>query len=238
MTNVGRTNSSTLLYHASSVACKTLIYTSFISKEFQPTIFRALTAPPSLSFRSDPINNKLSFDGYCDAALSKILTDPYDDRLGFIIFCRCGSIAHLLHWDARKLRRVARSSATAEILAADETVDVLLYLQALLNDFYYLHTAGLVTDLKVTFEFSTSIRKYSVPINKVALATIQESFCTTLHFFIRWCLGSHHAADPLTKDNHAAASGLSHILRDVIYPRHLSKTECPPEILDAFLPSH
>ncbi len=39
-----------------------------------------------------------------------------------------------LYWSSRKLRRVARSSSTAEILAAADAVDMASYLSALAGD--------------------------------------------------------------------------------------------------------
>ncbi len=39
-------------------------------------------------------------------------------------------VAHPIYWSSRKLRRVARSTSTAEILAAADAVDMALYLAA------------------------------------------------------------------------------------------------------------
>lgn len=38
-------------------------------------------------------------------------------RSGYLIFRRQGDVTHAIHWRFRKLRRVARSSTTAEILS-------------------------------------------------------------------------------------------------------------------------
>lgn len=110
----------------------------------------------------------------------KKLTDSCDSRLGFIIFRRYGDIVHPIYRGALKLWRVACSSATAIILAAAETTDTLLYLQEMLNEFYYTHTASIVADSKDAFELSTLIRKPTKALDKVAIVTIREAFCARL----------------------------------------------------------
>lgn len=147
----GRTTSPTLLYHASAMARKTSDFQARHLEKLQSTISCTLTALPTHSFRSTPMNNRFTLSDDYDAALCKRLTDPFDCHHGFVIFCRRKNVIHSLHWGAHRSRREVYSSTTAEILAAAETVDVLLYPQTLLNELYYPYIAGLITDSRLTF---------------------------------------------------------------------------------------
>lgn len=155
----------------------------------------------TLLFKSTPGNETFTLKGHFDLALSMHLSDPYSGRLDFIIYRRCGDVVHPLYWGLHKLVRVVRSSTTPEILAAAETADVLLHLQVLLKQFYFTYAASVVTNSKVTLELSTSIQATAGSLNKVGLETIKEAFRPIMLSAIRWCPGSHHADDTLTKNN-------------------------------------
>lgn len=66
-------------------------------------------------------------------------------------------------------------------------------------ELYYKHPSAIATNADIESELSTSIRKPSESVNQVALATVKENFRFLLLFSVRWCPGSHYAADALTK---------------------------------------
>lgn len=173
-------------------------------------------------------------NGYCKMATCERLTNLYDEQLGLTFFRRCENVTNPLHWGAHKLRCVTRSSITVKILAAAETVDVMLYLQKLLREIHIPHHISLATDYKVTFELSTSIREPADSFNKVALATTVEAFRLTLFSFIGWSRDYHHVTDLLAKNNQAATPHLLKYLRDGICPCHPSGIERTPENLEVF----
>lgn len=113
-------------------------------------------------------------------------------------------------------------------------MDVTLYFQLLLKDFYYLHNASLVTNFKIIVKLPTSIRNQVKFLNKFSLAAIREAFCPTLLTFIRWFLGFHHTIDSLKKDDYANASYSTKVLRDGICPCHPSEIEHAPRTLHLF----
>lgn len=234
MMYIGRTASPTLLYNASALECKTSDFHLRHLKELQSMIFPSLTATPTLSFRSAPLNNRYSRDDDCDTALGIKLIEPHDGRIGFIIFSGCRNIARLLHWGTHKLGRVAFTSATAEFIATVKNLGILLYFETLLNESYHPHSASLDTESKITFELSTTTQEPAEPQNKIGSATIRKAFRPTLLSSVRWCNGSYLAADSLTKGNNAAVYLLSRILRNCIYPLHPSKIERLLENLETF----
>lgn len=59
-------------------------------------------------------NTPFSLDIYCDASTGN--KGDNHGRDGFIFFCRSGDIVLPISWKYRKLRRVSRSTLTAEIL--------------------------------------------------------------------------------------------------------------------------
>lgn len=212
-----------LLYHTSAMATKTSDLNIHHLKELYSILSPTSTMTPTPSYKLTGGKGKFTLDRYCDALLGRRLSNPYDGRLGLIIFRRCGDNVHPLHWGAHKLCRVARSSATAECLAAAETADFLIYLQELLKEFYYTHSDTNGTNSKVAFELSTTIREPTEPLNEVGLATVWKTSRSSILSTIQSCPGSHHAADVLTKNNHTVPSRLHWILHDGIYSQHTSE---------------
>lgn len=80
-------------------------------------------------------------------------------RGAFLIDRGLGDIFHLIYWSARKLRRVARSSCTAEFWAAYNADSSLVYMKHLLSEFAYTQDATLLLYSRKFFNLSTSIRE-------------------------------------------------------------------------------
>lgn len=201
-------------------------------------MFYALITTPTPSYKSTDEKSEYTLRGYCNAALWKNITGPYDGRFDFIIFSRYEDVVHSLHWGAHKLRRVAHSSAAAKILVAAKTTDSYSFLQQSLKEFYYTHPTDITTDSKITFVLFTLIRKPSEYLHMVAHATIKEAFRSLLRSPGQRCPESHHAADALTKNNRTVMSHLhsSYAMATIqeIHPRScafpkISPSSCPSQ---------
>lgn len=80
---------------------------------------------------STPKSRTFSLEVLTDAAMSR---KKYPYARGCYIVYRCfGDMLHPIHWQSQKLRREARSSGNAEILAGCDAHDIGLYLKALLE---------------------------------------------------------------------------------------------------------
>jgi len=122
-------------------------------------------------------------------------------RSGYIIFRRCNDIVHPIYWNSRRLRRVARSSATAEILSAADATDRALYLARLCKEICYAHSVSQVTDSRGLFELVATNREPQESLNKIDLAAMRAAFDDGAISAVRWIPGYYMAADALTKDN-------------------------------------
>eukprot|EP00171_Calliarthron_tuberculosum_P002820 IDg2820t1 len=140
-------------------------------------------------------------------------------RGAFTIFRRCGDTVHPIHWCTRKLRRVARSSSTAEILAAAETGGYALYMAEILSELMYKHRVVLATDSQSLFNLVTTTKELEERRNKIDLTAIKEAFDRGLLHTIRWMPGHYLACDAMTKMNQTG-SLLLRILRESLYPIH------------------
>ena len=135
---------------------------------------------------------------------------------------------------SRKLRRVARSSSTAEILGASDALDKGLYLSALLKEIHYAHSVDLTKDSKSLFSLDTAISEPAESLNKMDLAVISSSFETGALRRVSWYLGYNLIADELTKNNRETCSLLAKCMREGEYPIHcdvISRTSPKREVL-------
>ena len=154
--------------------------------------------------------------------LSYLLMDDHG-RGGYIIFRRNGDITHPIFWLSRKLRRVARSSTTAEILSAADALDKAHYLRTLVSEFYknsHLHCG---TDSNFLFKLIPTYKEPEESSNKIDLASMREMFENGKLYRFFWIPGVYLIADALTKDNRVSASLLRKILCEGQYPRHPSE---------------
>lgn len=205
-------------YHASHMATKTSKLMAHHLKYLIALVKVNKKHTPTLLFNTVKKPGDFSLEVYSDAAMSN--KNDNDGRFGFIIFRRHGDFVHPIYWNARKLRRVARSSITAEILAAADDVCMILYLQKLLSEITYHHCAELVVDSRSTFKLASSTKEPAESFNKVDLATIREVYTPKLLKTVSWCPGYYLVADALTKDNRTSSEHLLKTLREGIYPHH------------------
>lgn len=207
-----------MLYHASHMATKIPKLFVHHLKDLTSFVKNDVKHIPKLQFLSTSADSEFHLEAYSDAAMSN--KNSNEGRNGFIIFRRCGDIVHLIHWNARKLRRVARSSTTAEILGAADVTSMMLYFQVLLSEILYNHTTELVLDSRSTFKLATSTKEPEEAFNKVDISAIRESYTCNKLNTVSWCPGYYLVADALTKDNRTSASLLLKDLRNGVYEKH------------------
>ena len=179
--------------------------------------FALSVATPILYNRISQAGN-FHIDVYSDANCPR---NFHDAREGFIIVRRCNDVVHPVYWTSRKLRRVARSSSTAELIGAADAVDKALYIAAVLREILYDHDVHLATDSRSLFSLATSIRDPEESLNKLDLAAIRQAFENGMLRRICWCPGYYIIADTLTKNNRETAALLSKVFRTGLYPIHI-----------------
>lgn len=161
--------------------------------------------------------SNFSLHALSDAAMA---TDTDSARGGYIIFGRCGDTVHPIAWNERKLRRVARSSSTAELLAASGTMSMLAYLQILKGELLYHHKAEITYDSRALFDLTTTIHEPLEPLNKVDLADMREVYTVNQINAVSWYPRQNNIGDALNKNNGVTAALLSHVLHEGEYAHH------------------
>ena len=141
-------------------------------------------------------------------------------RGAILIYRRDNDIIHPLYCNARKLRWVARSSSTVELLAASDAASNLVYLQEVLTEISYRPKAEMLIDSRYLLNLVTSIREPTEPANKIDLAAMRESFTPQTISAYGWVPSHYNIADGLTKFNKETGSLLLKVLREGIYSRH------------------
>ncbi len=71
-----------------------------------------------------------------------------------------------MYWTSRKLRRVARSTSTAEILAAADAVDMALYLADVTDELTYKHKVEFTTDSRSLFNLASTTKEPTERLTK------------------------------------------------------------------------
>lgn len=148
------------LYYTSAIACKPVGHFVRHLEGLHSTPSSAFIALQALWFKTVLVSSRFFSEGCWDAALCKKLADPYDGRLGIVLFPGCEGIVHLLHWDSLSFhKRVAASQPHRLGCNQDPGQSVLLIKAA--KKFSNLHIASLATDSKVVFNLLAFIRKRS-----------------------------------------------------------------------------
>lgn len=217
MLYVGRMSNPIMLYHASSMASKVGNLQTHHLKDLKALVKFDKKNVPTLTFVS-PNTGTFSLEATSDAAMSK--ASEGGGRGAFVIVRRSGDVIHPIYWSARKLRRMARSSSTAELLAASDAANALVYLKELLSEITYRPDAALLVDSRSLMNLATSVREPIEPLNKVDLAFLRENFLLSSINEIGWLPGYHNFADGMTKDNKTSAALLLHAFREGTFPRH------------------
>lgn len=214
---VGRLTNPVLLYHCSSLASKVPNLSVRHMKTLRTIVNMHTKNPQTVMFLHSTANQGFCLQAMSDASMN---TSTEAARGGFVIFRRAGDIIHPICWSARKLRRVARSSSTAELLAASDAANMLAYIQILLGELLYHHPAEITFDSRSLFDLATTVHEPLEPMNKVDLAAIRQLFRPNGINAISWSPGHYNATDALTKNNATTAALLLKVLREGIYAFH------------------
>lgn len=214
---IGRITQPIFLRIASNMVTKTKKLLLYHLKDLEALIKYGKETSPHIYFKSST-QGKFSIEVNSDASMATKSGDKA--REGFIVFRRNENIVHPIYWCSRHLRRVARSSATAETLASADAVDFGLYLQALLNEISYSHFLSLTTDSNIVWCNVSSTKKPTEVRNAIDLAAMREAFNFGYMGKISWWPGHYMVSDALTKDNRNSASHLLRVLRTGYYPVH------------------
>eukprot|EP00171_Calliarthron_tuberculosum_P023568 IDg23568t1 len=220
---IGRMTNPLMLYTASHFATKTPTLMTHHVKSLNASLRHHQKVIPEIHIAQPRHPRIYTLEVHRDASMMHKNGDSA--RGAFMIFRRCGDIVHPIHWSSRKLRRVARSSSTAEILAAAEGADSALYIASLLKELLYSHNVVLASDSRSFFNLATTLREPEERRNKIDLAAIREAYDKGLIHSIRWIPGHYLACDALTKSNHATGALLLKILRKGLYPHHPDSDE-------------
>ncbi len=215
---IGRMSQPIMLRIASQMATKINKLHLHHLKDLDALIRYSKKYEPCISFPSSEAGSKFHFDVYSDASMSS--KSEEGARGGFVIFRRSRDIVHPIYWSSRKLRRVARSSSTAEILAAADAIDMASYLASLAAELMYSHKIEFTTDSRSLFNLASTTKEPTERLNKKDLAAIREAFESGLIKGINWCPGYYLVADALTKDNRESSAHLLKVFRQGQYPKH------------------
>ena len=215
MLYIGRLSAPLVLLHASLAASKLVdLHTRHLRAlasvlkrlQGQGATLHFLSPPRCASSRPPPVLDVLS-----DGAMAQKGEDK--GREGTLVFRRFDDdIVHPIHWTARHLWRVSRSSTTAETLSAAEAVSNGLYLKALISSITLPPPTELTIDSSSLQTLSTSVKEPEEKLNKVGLASIREAYDDGELAAVHWCPGPKLLPDAFTKDNPATAKLLLHAL--------------------------
>ncbi len=133
-------------------------------------------------------------------------------RGGFIIFRHFGTIIYPILWSPSRLRRVARSSATAEILSAADAMDKPFHIPKLLFQFYIDSSVELGTDSHELFNFVCTDKQLEESANKINFATMRSFFENGTLRSMFWIPEHYMFADALTNGNRQTAALLNRVL--------------------------
>lgn len=190
-------------------------------KDLRAHVKYALSIASPLRFDPLPSRAQFTVDIYSGASM-----DNKGDNHGrgrHVIFCWCGEVVHPISWFSHKLRRMACSTSTAEILVSSNAMDKGIYISKLLSRLLYDHRVNFNFDSRLLINLTTSIKEPTEALKKIDLSAMRKHFENGGLYSAAWCPGYYMVADPLTKDNRETAALLQRVLRNVIYPIHASQ---------------
>ena len=161
-----------------------------------------------------------SLEGYGDAGF-KSLPDKTSSCGGHVILLRNTSkgVSCVLNWRSKKLKRVVSSSTAAEALAANDTLDAIVYVKSVLKELLGGEAEKipiqLVTDSRNLHKAVLSLTLIENPRLRTDISKLQESLKEKELYEFMCVPGKEMMADVLTK-NGASGFGLMKVLRTCI----------------------
>ena len=111
-----------------------------------------------------------------------------------------------------KIRRVVKSTATAETISAYDAVNTALYLHALLSKIHIEHCFELSMDSLSVPNNAKCIKEPEEKLKKVDLASLRETFEEGFVRAHHWIPSRYLIADALTKRNTTTSAHLLQVL--------------------------
>ena len=159
----------------------------------------------SVSIRFPQLQKPLHLTAFCDASYANLKDGS--SQGGMIVFLKGknGKISPL-SWTSRKIKRVCRSTLTAETMALLEVSETCFWLSHIINELINdeLETTEIFTDNKSLFEAAHSTTAVEEKRLRVDLAAIRQSISRN-EFTLQWIDTKHQLADALTKQGADAA---------------------------------
>ena len=153
----------------------------------------------SVSIKFPRLEKPLHLEAFCDASYANLKGGS--SQGGMIIFLKGknGKISPL-SWSSRKIKRVCRSTLTAETMALLEVSETCIWLSHIINELLHdsLETTEIFTDNKSLFEAAHSTTSVEEKRLRVDLAAIRQSI-SRKEFTLQWIDTKHQLADALTK---------------------------------------
>lgn len=125
-----------------------------------------------------------------------------------------------IQWKARKLRRVARSGSTGELLSASVEFSTLMYRNHLLSELTYFHQDTMLIDSRSSMNLATTIKELTEAMNKIYLSLFRENFSPKSMANFGWVSGHYYIAYFMTTDNRNYATLLLRALQDDTFSAH------------------
>lgn len=218
---VGRLSRPVALYHASHLATNIKELRKHHLKELQSVVKAIKKTTPEIAFLAPAADATFKLDVYSDAAMPR-KTDN-GAKGGVLIVRRAGDVIHPIYWQSLKLRMVARSSTTAELIAAADGLEFALHLRHILIeleispttvDLFVKAPLELTVDSRSLFSLVTSSKQPEEARNRADLAAIRETFAEGSLRGVNWCPGYYLTVDALTKNNRTSAAHLLKTFKD------------------------
>ena len=153
----------------------------------------------SVSITFPQLQKPLHLVAFCDASYANLKDGS--SQGGMIVFLKGkkGKISPL-SWTSRKIKRVCRSTLTAETMALLEVSETCFWLSHIINELLNntLETTEIFTDNKSLFEAAHSTTAVEEKRLRVDLAAIRQSI-SRKEFTLQWIDTKHQLADALTK---------------------------------------
>lgn len=227
MLYIGTTSAPLMMYNASNAATKLLDLQRHQLRSLASVLKRIKSHGAILHILSPP-RTDVNLPPFTLDFISEGATTPVpktNGREAHILFRRCGDIVHPFTWSARKLRRVSRSSATAEIISAANAVSNELFIRVVLEDILNKPpTADLTIDSTALQSLYTIIKEPEERYKKIDIAATREAYDHGLLNAALWCPGPKLLVDPLTKDNQRTAALLLDALHTGLHRRPTEMT--------------
>lgn len=191
-----------LSYDVLELSCKVNNPTVEDLIEANKCLRKACTFKSSMYFPGLGDSSKYKLVVYSDASYAN-LPDGVSSAGGFVIFLvgECGKCCPL-YWEAKKIRRVVKSTLAAETLAAAEAVDMAYYLGNMLSQILYDEERKFPVELYVDnhslYDNVYSVKNVSEKRLRVDIAALKE-MVQNGELKVFWVESKAQLADVLTK---------------------------------------